>query len=1222
MTDRPDDHDRASTPEPTDSASKGATRSRYGPAPSGADRFGAPFSTPGNGDGEIAFDPLDPLGLSRLGPVDQLDPLDDPLDRPGRLSPLASLEPPPPLAGSGLDAHLPPAGSVGEPVEGLVIDRATGLPVELPDRGAPEPRLGGAAPSDDHASLVEDALAVDLDRVTETGTDRVIDVDLHEPLDDLPRWDPLSDDLPEELAVGLAAEPAAVDELLIGRRHPWSDEVGADSTDAGWFDTKHLDAHQADAHEADAHQADAHEADETAGTAEAAPPTFTDPDTTKVSRSALASFLAGVSAAESNGAHPAESRPPAPTRAADTPAEQHTPAERVPAEQVSIDGDDAAATGGADPTVRDVPVDALDDLMFEPFPAEPVIPFPGDEFDLLAERFPAPDTLPAASYPTFDPVGASRTPAAFDGLSFADDRVIDADDLLDDDRDFRSAPGAPADPEPTGTDESPVHESVLAGTDEDPPPPDADDVPADSSVQTVMSQGIVDPSEAAPPVTAAEPAPVIAEPAASVDEPAPATGDADLPRTDEPVLQPSAPGAELDGRDVAALDTGAHEAEGPEPVNPPGPVHPDHPSDLAFMTYSGFAGSRQYVGFQVGSLPDPAVPERGVPNLIDPDGVAAVGVGDELAGAGTLTNAYPMMLRRDADELARRATADAEAGGQPAPDLPVEPEPPAQPDALSRPAAYREPAPDGEPGLSVVPSGRQVRAAVYNRFWHSMGGGERHNGMIAQVMAADGANVDILGHSDVDLAELGAHLGLDLSGCRFVKIPDRGEDDISVLSGQYDLFVNGSYMSRIPARSRKAAYLCFFPTPFDHDMAAWRKAAVRSAGPLLRGVRPAVDFGLGWYPPEGGRVRQWRWSSGNAVLSISAGGRRALRADFGRPGAPTGTPLRILGPDGDTLAKIDVGAEFVPHDIPLPESEVGTEITLVCEPFTPGPADVRELGVAISKPRVVDAQEGLPAKVALRFPWLLRDPNDLAWLDRYDVVMANSDYTRTWIRRMWRNEADVLYPPIQVDRLRPAETREKSIITVGRFFAPGLGHAKRQLEMVRWFGELHNSGALPGWTMHVVGGMEDSQKNYVEQIRAAGAGLPVEVHPNAPRSEVERLLSTASVFWSATGWGEDERRKPWTAEHFGMTTVEAMAGGAVPVVIDRAGQREIVRHSIDGFRWTEPEQLMSFTRRLAAEEGLRSRLAAEATQRAQLFSDAAFADRWRTIASRHHLYEG
>jgi glycosyltransferase involved in cell wall biosynthesis len=157
--------------------------------------------------------------------------------------------------------------------------------------------------------------------------------------------------------------------------------------------------------------------------------------------------------------------------------------------------------------------------------------------------------------------------------------------------------------------------------------------------------------------------------------------------------------------------------------------------------------------------------------------------------------------------------------------------------------------------------------------------------------------------------------------------------------------------------------------------------------------------------------------------------------------------------------------------------------------------------------------------------------------------------------------------------------------------------------------------------MHVVGGCEESQKPYVERVRAAAAGLPVEIHPNASRPEVERLLSTCSVFWSATGWGEDETRRPWTAEHFGMTTVEAMAGGCVPVVIDRAGQREIVRHGLDGYRWTDPEQLASFTRRLAAEEGLRGRLADSAVQRAQAFSDAAFAERWREIAARHRLYE-
>ena len=518
-------------------------------------------------------------------------------------------------------------------------------------------------------------------------------------------------------------------------------------------------------------------------------------------------------------------------------------------------------------------------------------------------------------------------------------------------------------------------------------------------------------------------------------------------------------------------------------------------------------------------------------------------------------------------------------------------------------------------------AGKVLRAAVHNRFWHSLGGGERHNGMIAQVIAPDGHEVDLIGHSDVSLDELASHLGLDLSRCRYLKLPDRGEEAIAELSASYHLFVNGSYMSRLAPRSRRAAYLCFFPTPFDHDMELWRKAAVRTVGPLLRGARPAVGFGQGWYPPEGGRRRQWTWTNGAGVLSVSPGAARTLRADIGRPGAPGGTSLRVVNADGTVLAKLEIGTAFATYSVPLQPSRTGTELTFVSDVFSPGTSDVRELGVAVSRPRVTDSDEGPLEQLALRFPWLLHDPADLSYLNSYDVVMANSEYTRGWIRRLWKRDADVLFPPIQTDRLHPAPKREKAVITVGRFFAPGLGHAKRQLEMVQWFGELYRSGALPGWRMHVVGGCEDSQKPYVEQVRAAAAGLPVEIHPNAPRAEVERLLSTSSVFWSATGYGEDDRRRPWTAEHFGMTTVEAMAAGCVPVVIDRAGQREIVRHGLDGYRWTSPEQIASFTRRLANEEGLRSRLAAAAIERAQTFSDAAFAERWRDIVARHRLYD-
>jgi glycosyltransferase involved in cell wall biosynthesis len=517
-----------------------------------------------------------------------------------------------------------------------------------------------------------------------------------------------------------------------------------------------------------------------------------------------------------------------------------------------------------------------------------------------------------------------------------------------------------------------------------------------------------------------------------------------------------------------------------------------------------------------------------------------------------------------------------------------------------------------------------MRAAVYDRYWHSMGGGERHAGMIAQVLSEDGVDVDLLGHGDVDRDDLAEHLGLDLSRTRMRSIPDRGDGYVAALSSEYDLFVNATHMSTLLPRSRRAAYLCFFPTPFDHDLAAWRKVAARVVGPWLARYRDplAMGWGTGWYPPEGGRLRQWTWTNGDAILRIEPNVRQEIQLDLGRPGMAEPVQVTVEDDRGEVLATLTAEQVFHRRVLTVPDSPEGREIHFRSKTAVPGPQDTRELGVAVSRLRLAGVGGlGPRSLLAARFPWLLRDPQGVEFLSSYATVMANSEYTRGWIRRLWRTDADVLYPPIQVERLHPQSQRDKVVLSVGRFFAPGLGHAKRQQEMVQMFGKLHRSGKLPGWSMTVLGGCEPFQRPYLETVRAAAAGLPVTIVPNAPRPVVEQAMSTASVFWSATGYGEDEERAPWAHEHFGMTTAEAMAGGCVPVVIDRAGQREIVRDGEHGFRWSTPDELAERTVRVAGDPELRARMSAASVRRAQDYSDEAFARSWREIVERRRLLD-
>jgi glycosyltransferase involved in cell wall biosynthesis len=87
-------------------------------------------------------------------------------------------------------------------------------------------------------------------------------------------------------------------------------------------------------------------------------------------------------------------------------------------------------------------------------------------------------------------------------------------------------------------------------------------------------------------------------------------------------------------------------------------------------------------------------------------------------------------------------------------------------------------------------------------------------------------------------------------------------------------------------------------------------------------------------------------------------------------------------------------------------------------------------------------------------------------------------------------------------------------------------------------------------------------------------------------------------------------------EHFGIVTAEAMAAGCVPVVINKGGQSEIVRHGVSGFLWDTLDELKEYTSLLARDERLRKEMSKQARRRAQLFSREVFVKHFLALLSR------
>ncbi len=254
----------------------------------------------------------------------------------------------------------------------------------------------------------------------------------------------------------------------------------------------------------------------------------------------------------------------------------------------------------------------------------------------------------------------------------------------------------------------------------------------------------------------------------------------------------------------------------------------------------------------------------------------------------------------------------------------------------------------------------------------------------------------------------------------------------------------------------------------------------------------------------------------------------------------------------------------------------------------------------------------VPFFLLRRLAWLV-DPNVTVGshgIRTYDCILANSEYTARWTETYYRRSAVVNYPPIDVDRFRPAEDKQPLILSVGRFMPEP--YSKKHHVSIQVFKELCDAGALPGWRMWVCGGLGNDRREeeYLDRLRRDAEGYPVSFGVNLTIKELAKLYGEASLYWHAMGYGEDPSEKPSIFEHFGMTTVEAMAAGCIPMVVAAGGQTEIVSHEVNGYCWDTTEGLKQLVRRFVSQgnadtESMRH----AARERAQDFRRAEFFQR-------------
>lgn len=225
--------------------------------------------------------------------------------------------------------------------------------------------------------------------------------------------------------------------------------------------------------------------------------------------------------------------------------------------------------------------------------------------------------------------------------------------------------------------------------------------------------------------------------------------------------------------------------------------------------------------------------------------------------------------------------------------------------------------------------------------------------------------------------------------------------------------------------------------------------------------------------------------------------------------------------------------------------------------------------------------------------------------DKYSHIICNSRYTGEWVSRKWGLKPhEILYPPVDMMDSSEDVNKEKIVLSVSRFELSG---KKQQLEMIRIFEKLLHRypEKTEGWKIIIAGGSVDGNP-YLDRIRKASRSLPeetIDLKVDISLSELKELYRKASIFWHLAGL---EQRDPERAEHFGMTTVEAMQNRCAPVVFRGGGQKEIIEDRVSGLFFNTREGLINRTLELMDSVSLREKIGRGAYKRGKEFTKKSF----------------
>lgn len=505
------------------------------------------------------------------------------------------------------------------------------------------------------------------------------------------------------------------------------------------------------------------------------------------------------------------------------------------------------------------------------------------------------------------------------------------------------------------------------------------------------------------------------------------------------------------------------------------------------------------------------------------------------------------------------------------------------------------------------------KAAVYNRWLASLGGGEQVSFSFAEVLRDLGYKTDLITHSKVDLEAAEKKLDVDLHGINLRYLPQMSSNGVSKYTEEYDVFINTSQLDYFRNRSKKGILSIYFPEQIHIPAYEYLKRAIII--PCLK------SFFV--YPLEYENFAVDKYVKGE----IHKGLKNESVVHFSTPvksfnlkffmGVASASHIDQIKFKVESKNPPDFKKKICQHDntatfnFDLKEATHHVEIVGTLGQEKQDDIALIEVTIPSFRFKTYQAFKNLFPKWELKLHGIhevIKKSN----IESYRGIITNSGFTKKWVHNYWLMDSRVLYPPVNTENFTASKAKKNIISHVGRFFVSG--HNKKQYELIDSFIKLITEHSIDDWELHLVGSVNPGQRNqdYFDQCVDAAKGYPIVFHQNASFEELKNLLGKSKIYWHATGLNENENEKPGLFEHFGITTVEAMASGCVPVVINAGGQPEIVNDT-NGVLFNNATELIEKTNTLISNPVTLKEKSQKALMTSQKFSRKIFKTEFANI---------